>query len=165
MNRFVLLQVLLLPLATGAAVLCRAEPLTQSGYDAAKERIANTYTRAMERCHQLDSANGRTVGEAADQSAAIAQLALHGSSQGQEFCAEDAYNKQKVALARLEYRMSPTEENHTKLQTARTDAAYDAAKQKCADASKDEHAECMKRAKDAQADATAEDDTDADVLP
>jgi hypothetical protein len=73
-----------------------------------------------------------------------------------DVCVEQAKGKQKVARAELDYKQDASERQRTKVESAKADAQYAVAKEKCDDLSGEQKDVCVKDAKAAKSRADAE---------
>jgi hypothetical protein len=73
-----------------------------------------------------------------------------------DVCAEQAKGKQKVARAELDYKQDASERQRSKVESAKADAQYAVAKEKCDDLNGEQKDVCVKDAKAAKARADAE---------
>lgn len=96
--------------------------LSKDEYKAQKDRIEADFKAAKERCNALKD-NAKDV------------------------CMAEAKGNEKVAKAELEATNNPSPRNDEKVKTAKADAAYDLAKEKCDDLSGNAKDTCMKDAK------------------
>jgi hypothetical protein len=108
-----------------------AQPMPKEEMSAQKARIETDYKTARDSCKSL-SGNAKDV------------------------CVEEAKGAQKVARAELDYRQTVTATNQQRVAKARTDAAYDVAKEKCDDLAGNPKDVCIKEAKAAHEKALAD---------
>ena len=80
--------------------------------------------------------------------------AMNGNAK--DVCLEQAKGKEKVARAELEYKQDASERHRGKVATAKADAQYSVAKEKCDDLTGDQKDVCVKDAKAAKARAEAD---------
>jgi hypothetical protein len=73
-----------------------------------------------------------------------------------DVCIEQAKGKQKVARAELDYKQDASERQRSKVESAKADAQYAVAKEKCDDLTGEQKDVCVKDAKAAKARAEAE---------
>ncbi|MCT9811128.1 hypothetical protein N0K08_10825 [Acidovorax sp. Be4] len=96
--------------------------ITPEEHKAAKAQISADYKAAKTHCSSLKS-NAKDV------------------------CEKEAKGREKVAGAELDYRVEASERNRHKLATAKADASYEVAKEKCDDLSGNAKDVCVKDAK------------------
>ena len=94
----------------------------------------------------------RIEAEYKDQKASCDKL----KDNAKDVCHEQAKGKQKVALAELDYNKSGDPKDAAKVAMAKADAAYDVAKEKCDDRKGNDKDVCVKEAKAAHTQATAD---------
>jgi hypothetical protein len=80
--------------------------------------------------------------------------AMNGNAK--DVCVEQAKGKEKVARAELDYKQDASERHRGKVATAKADAQYSVAKEKCDDLTGDQKDVCVKDAKAAKARAEAD---------
>jgi hypothetical protein len=111
--------------------LAHAGTLSRADYDAEKTRISADYKTEDARCDAL-AGNGKDV------------------------CVQQAKANQKVARADLEYRFSGTKSDERKSMTAKAEADYAVAKEKCGAKAGNEKDACVQEAKAVQTKALAD---------
>jgi hypothetical protein len=99
-----------------------AQGMSQSDYQASKDKIGTEYKAAKEACKSL-------------------------SGNANDICEVDAKGKEKVSLAELEATYKPSKKSRYNVDTAKADAAYELAKEKCDDKSGNVKDVCVKEAK------------------
>ena len=123
-----------------AAALCgallggttiHAATMSKDEYKATKDRIEAEYKEQKASCDKLKD-NAKDV------------------------CREEAKGKEKVARAELEYNRTGDPKDSAKVAMAKADAAYDVAKEKCDDRKGNDKDVCVKEAKAAHTQATAD---------
>jgi hypothetical protein len=127
-----------------------ADEMSKSDYATAEDRISAEHEAADAECNKMvdNSTDARALQSNDKDSLEMAERAFHGSTNAKEICVATADGKQKVAMAELEYRRSPSDENRIKVDTARADAAIAIAKLNCADQAVEAQKPCIE---DAQA--------------
>jgi hypothetical protein len=78
------------------------------------------------------------------------------SGNAKDVCLEQAKGKEKVARAELDYKQDGSERHRAKVATAKADAAYNVAKEKCDELSGERKDVCIKDAQAAKARAEAD---------
>lgn len=114
-----------------ALPVARAASMAEADFKAAKIRISSEYKAQKTAC-------GSLAGNAND------------------ICEQEAKGNEKVALAELEYNYTGKPADHNKLVTARAEAAYEVAKEKCDDMAGNAKDVCVKEAKAVEAKALAD---------
>ena len=122
--------VLICSALTGASAL-HAANMSNDDYKAAKDRIEAEYKAQKDSCDKLKD-NAKDV------------------------CREEAKGKEKVARAELEFNRTGDPKDSAKLATAKADAAYEVAKERCDDRSGNDKDVCVKEAKANHTKATAD---------
>jgi hypothetical protein len=115
-------------LATAAAV---AVPMSKEEYRAVRGRIEAEYREAVAACDRY-TGNQRDV------------------------CRVEAKGKERVGRAELEYNLSGTPKDRSRVAMARADAAYDVAKERCENRAGPDRAVCVQEAKSKHAKAEAD---------
>lgn len=117
-------QFTLLAAALGATMglTAVAQSLSKTEYQAEKDKIAATYKTERAACNS-DKGNTKDI------------------------CVEMAKGKEKVDLANLQERYTPTDKTRYNARMAKADADYAVAKERCDDQSGDAKASCRKEAK------------------
>ena len=113
-------------LAVASLASAQTAPMTREDYAAAKARIEAEGDRAEAQCKTMQG-------------------------NAKEVCEEEAEGKEKVARAELEQQYKPSAGNTRKVQAARMEAEYDAAKARCGDQSGSAKKACEKEAEAVQA--------------
>ena len=108
-----------------------AATMSKDDYRARKAQISDTYSVDKKAC-------GSLAGNAKD------------------ICQEQAKGKEKVARAEVEYQYTGKPKDNEKLATAKADAIYNVAKEKCDDLAGNPKDVCVKEAKAAQVSAKAD---------
>jgi molybdenum-dependent DNA-binding transcriptional regulator ModE len=124
-NPFMPLPLVLAGLAWGVFGAAQAQPMGAADVTAAQDRIGATYRVAREACNQL-------------------------SSNAKDICVEEAKGQEKIGRAELQYNRSRKPEDMARLATARAEAAYEVAKERCDDRAGNDKDVCMEQAKAAQ---------------
>jgi len=78
------------------------------------------------------------------------------SGNAKDVCVEQAKGKEKVARAELDYKQDASERHRGKVESAKADAQYAVAKEKCDDLSGEQKDACVKDAKASKARADAD---------
>jgi hypothetical protein len=115
-------------LAAGAA---GAVPMSKDEYRAVRSRIEAEYKEAIAACDRY-SGNARDV------------------------CRAEAKGKERIARAELEYNLSGTPKDKSRVAMARADAAYDVARERCDDRTGPDRDVCVQEAKSRHAKAEAD---------
>ena len=115
----------------GAANAADSKTMSRDAYKADKDKIEAQYKADKERCGSM-SGNAKDV------------------------CQAEAKGKEKVAKAELEANYKNTDKARIDARTAKADADYDVAKEKCDDLSGNQKDVCVKEAKAAQTKAKAD---------
>jgi hypothetical protein len=131
MNKTLLIKSPLIAAAMLGLALAQATTVSRTDYNADKTRISAEYKADDARCDAL-TGNGKDV------------------------CVQQAKANEKVARADLEYRFTGTKSDARKATTARAEAQYAVAKEKCGARTGDEKNVCVQEAKAAQTKALAE---------
>jgi hypothetical protein len=115
-------------LAVGSAA---ADPMSKEEYRAVRDRIEAEYRDAVAACDRY-TANARDV------------------------CRVEARGKERISRAELEYNLSGTPKDKSRVAMARADAAYDVARERCDDRTGPDRAVCVQEAKSKHAKAEAD---------
>ena len=107
---------------TGTAFAADATGMTKDAHKAAHEKIEAQYKADKKAC---DGMKGNE----------------------KDVCKAEAKGKEKVAMAELEAQYKPSDKATAKVTTAKADADYDVAKEKCEDQKGDAKSACKKEAK------------------
>ena len=124
-----------------ALAAAHAGTMTKEEASAEKARIEAEYKADKAACDKLDGNR-----KACD--------AMNGNAK--DVCVEQAKGKEKVARAELDYKQDASERHRGKVATAKADAQYSVAKEKCDDLTGDQKDVCVKDAKAAKARAEAD---------
>ena len=122
MNKFSTLRVVMAAAAALTLPLAQAATMSRIDYTAGKSRISESYKADMAACAPL-------------------------KSNAQDICVEEAKAKEKVARAELEFAYTGKAKDGTQVWTAKADAAYAVAKEKCDDLSGNTKDVCRQEAK------------------
>jgi hypothetical protein len=122
MNNFSALRTAVAAAAVLMLPLAQAATMSRTDYSASKSRISETYKADKAACAPL-------------------------KSNAKDICVEEAKAKEKVARAELEYGYTGKAKDGTKVWTAKADAAFAVAKEKCDDLSGNAKDVCRQEAK------------------
>ena len=122
MNKFFTLRTAVAAAAVLMLPLAQAATMSRTDYSASKSRISETYKADKAACATL-------------------------KSNAKDICIEEAKAKEKVARAELEYGYTGKAKDGTKVWTAKADAAFAVAKEKCDDLSGNAKDVCRQEAK------------------
>jgi hypothetical protein len=122
MNKFSALRTAVAAAAVLMLPLAQAATMSRTDYSASKSRISETYKADKAACAPL-------------------------KSNAKDICIEEAKAKEKVARAELEYGYTGKAKDGTKVWTAKADAAFAVAKEKCDDLSGNAKDVCRQEAK------------------
>ena len=122
MNKFSALRTAVAAAAVLMLPLAQAATMSRTDYSASKSRISETYKADKAACAPL-------------------------KSNAKDICIEEAKAKEKVARAETEYSYTGKAKDGTKVWTAKADAAFAVAKEKCDDLSGNAKDVCRQEAK------------------
>jgi len=122
MNTFTSLRVAVAAAAVLMLPLAQAASMSRPDFSASKSRISDTYKADKAACASL-------------------------KSNAKDICVEEAKAKEKVARAELEFAYTGKPKDGTKVWTAKADAAFAVAKEKCDDLSGNAKDVCRQEAK------------------
>ena len=122
MNQLFTLKATLATCAMLALPLAQAATMARSDYSAAKSRASAEYKADKAACASM-------------------------SGNAKDICVEEAKGKEKVARAELEFAYTGKPKDESKVLTARADAAYNVAKERCDDSKGNDKDVCVKVAK------------------
>jgi hypothetical protein len=126
MNTLFTLKTTLATVALLALPLAQATTLSRSDYSAGKSRASADYKADKAACASM-------------------------SGNAKDICVEEAKGKEKVARAELAFSYTGKPKDESKVLTARADAAYNVAKERCDDRSGNDKDVCVKEAKSVKA--------------